>query len=284
VSDAPFIQLYVGDYLSDTLDLTTEQHGAYLLLLLTMWKHGGSLPNDPKKLARIARVSPRRWHMIWSEIARFFCDDGSEITNERLKLEREKVLSISRKRSAAGVKGAEAKALKENDPASANATANEQAGPKHSQKSEPEPYRSEDTNVSLSLLSDEPCAASDIAYAVQRYNDAARKAGWPEVQKNTPQRAKMLKARIKDAGGIEGWEDALRKAFESDFCRGMTAKPWTGFGFDWLVKAGNFTKLMEGNYDNRTDDQGRAGRGSGSGMVDAFASVAARRSAKQGRD
>ena len=81
MSANPFMQLYVGDYLADTLDLTTEQHGAYLLLLMTMWRHDAKLPNDPAKLARIARVSLRRWHLVWGEIQRLFEVEGDQITS-----------------------------------------------------------------------------------------------------------------------------------------------------------------------------------------------------------
>lgn len=132
MSSTPFMQLYVGDYLADTLDLTTEQHGAYLLLLMTMWRQGGSLPSDPKKLARIARVSARRWHVVWQEIEHFFYESDGVIRNERLDREHKKAVSISEKRIASGAKGGRAKALKTKEPDLANA----KAGLKHSQKSE----------------------------------------------------------------------------------------------------------------------------------------------------
>jgi uncharacterized protein YdaU (DUF1376 family) len=134
MSGQPFMQLYVGDYLADTTDLTTEQHGAYLLVLMTMWRHGAKLPNDAKKLARIARVSTRRWHLVWNEIAHFFYEDGEDIRNKRLDREYQKAVSISEKRIASGAKGGAAKALKNKEPPLANAT----DLPKHSQKSEPE--------------------------------------------------------------------------------------------------------------------------------------------------
>jgi hypothetical protein len=96
-----------------------------------------------------------------------------------------------------------------------------------------------------------PSPANDVSICVSAYNAAAERAGWPQVQKLTPNRSKQLRARLGECGGPDGWEVAMRRALSSDFLCGRTSKPWTGFGFDWLIKSGNFTKLMEGNYDNR---------------------------------
>lgn len=87
----PFMQLYVADYLGDTRHLTTEQHGAYLLLLMTMWRADGYLPNDPKKLARIAGCTPSRWSKIADDVMAFFDADGDQIVSRHVaKWERER--------------------------------------------------------------------------------------------------------------------------------------------------------------------------------------------------
>lgn len=237
----PFMQLYVGDYIRDTMDLSTEEHGAYLLLLMTMWSHGAKLPNDQNKLARIARLSPAKFKRVWAAIERFFTVEGDCITQGRLTKEHEKAKEKGQKRAEAGAKGGKAKALKNKDTGLANAT----VLLKHLPEPEPD-IREEDTNVSLQVS-----PAGDVSEAVRIYNDAAAKTGWPSVQKLTPTRSRSLRARISEAGGMDGWRHAVDRATQSDFLSGRTAKPWTGFGFDWLTKAANFTKLMEGNYDNR---------------------------------
>lgn len=81
----PFMQLYVADYLGDTRHLTTEQHGAYLLLLMTMWRADGRLPNDAKKLARIAGCTPSRWSKISADVMEFFDVEAGEVMSRHLR-------------------------------------------------------------------------------------------------------------------------------------------------------------------------------------------------------
>lgn len=240
MADAPFMQLYVGDYLSDTLHLTTEQHGAYLLLLMTMWRAGAKLPNDPAKLARICRVTPKRWPSVWAEISSFFTVENGEITNHRLTKEHKKAVSISQERKTAGRKGGEAKALKNKEHGVANATDLPDVLPKHSQISEP--YRvKRETKVSQE--------SPYVSEAFEAFAEVAVRKGWPEPNKISPDRRSAITARLGEAGGISGWHEALRKAEASDFINsGKTG--W--FCLDWLIKQSNFRKLMEGNYDNRS--------------------------------
>lgn len=138
------MQLYVADYLGDTRHLSTEQHGAYLLLLMTMWRAGGSLPNDPTKLARIVGCSASKWAKISDDVMAFFEVDVDQIVSARLSKELEKASQKSIKRAEAGAKGGSAKSLKTHKADVANAT----VLPKHS--SEPESERKREATASLS--------------------------------------------------------------------------------------------------------------------------------------
>lgn len=144
MSRTPFMQLYVSDYLGDTMHLTTEQHGAYLLLLMTMWRHNGSLPYDDGKLARIARVNSKRWHLIKEDVLAFFIIENGQITQKRLNEELQKAVSISQKRRNSGRLGGMAKSLKNNDTGLASA----KQALKHSQK--PDTIKVKETLSSVS--------------------------------------------------------------------------------------------------------------------------------------
>jgi uncharacterized protein YdaU (DUF1376 family) len=269
--------MYPSDFEAKTSHLTLAEDGAYNRLLRICWMTPGcTMPADDAWIMRRARAhTDADKDIVRAVLSEFFTVENGRYSNAKLMQIWLASNEAHERRKNAGSKGGKAKALKTNKTASSNAVAMaKQPEP------EPEPYKKEDTNVSLSASPD-PTHANDISQAVSRFNDAAKRAGWPSVQKINPNRSKQLRLRLKDCGGLEGWDIALTKALDSDFCRGRTPKPWTGFGFDWLIKSANFTKLMEGNYDNRTcTTNGHDSRPDrpGAGMAQAFATVAARRS------
>jgi uncharacterized protein YdaU (DUF1376 family) len=112
MADMPFMPLYVADYLADTTHLTTEAHGAYMLILMVMWKERGRIPNDDLILARIARMTPTKWQKMKPSLMVFFRVDGETISHKRLEKEFQKAKNLGEIRSEIGKRGADAKRLK----------------------------------------------------------------------------------------------------------------------------------------------------------------------------
>lgn len=79
MAEAPIMPLATDAYLADTTHLSTLEHGAYLLLLMSMWRAGGRLPNDPVRLARFCRLSPGQFRRIWPALEGFFYVDGDQL-------------------------------------------------------------------------------------------------------------------------------------------------------------------------------------------------------------
>ncbi len=97
-----WMPLYVNDYFGDTMTLTTEQHGAYLLLIMTAWKEGGRLPNDPVQLAQCVRLSVAQWSKHEPILRRYFQVDNEHWTHPRVLRELEAAKANVEKKSAAG--------------------------------------------------------------------------------------------------------------------------------------------------------------------------------------
>lgn len=104
-----WMPIYFGDYLADTLHLTTEQHGAYLLLLMAEWKAGGYLPDDDLQLAAIAKLPRQSWARTRPVIQAFFTAEGGRWSQKRLLEEYERAEHVSGVRRAIGRLGGQAK-------------------------------------------------------------------------------------------------------------------------------------------------------------------------------
>jgi uncharacterized protein YdaU (DUF1376 family) len=100
------MSFYVGDYLRDTMHLTRDQHGAYLLLIFACWTNGGKLPNDDKVLASIAKATWQEWVLLKPIMAKFFKSSGHHWHQKRVDKELQKVERIHQVRKNAGKNGA----------------------------------------------------------------------------------------------------------------------------------------------------------------------------------
>lgn len=96
----PYMQLYIADYLADTMHLSAEEHSAYLLLMFNYWQTGKPIPKN--RLAKIARLTNERWADVEPSLQEFFCDNGEEWVHLRIAEDLASVREKLTKKSAAG--------------------------------------------------------------------------------------------------------------------------------------------------------------------------------------
>lgn len=115
--------------------------------------------------------------------------------------------------------------------------------------------------------------ADMVALAFAAYNEAAARHGWPKALRLSPRRKSALKARLTDAGGLDGWTQALARAGQSDFLCGRR----TDFraSLDFFCQESSFLKLLEGQYDPRLGPRPGPKHSGGSSFAGATVTVPA---------
>ena len=102
--------IYIGKYLADTLHLSRDQHGGYLLLIFAYWRLGRPLPDDDAQLAAIVKASPREWKKSLRPILQpFFTVSDGLWRHKRIDIELSMAVEKTTARSIAGKIGAEAR-------------------------------------------------------------------------------------------------------------------------------------------------------------------------------
>ncbi len=92
-----FMPLYIGDYLAGTSRLTTELHGAYLLLIFDYWMNG-PLPDDDEALAAISKMSIDAWSIARARLEHYFNVAGGCWKHGRI--EQELAIASEKKRKS----------------------------------------------------------------------------------------------------------------------------------------------------------------------------------------
>lgn len=244
-----WMPLYIGDYLADTMHLTAEQHGAYLLLLMHYWRKG-PLPDNDAVLSGIARMTPDAWSNARSMLAAFFNVDGGVWRHRRVDGEREKAINQHQARKAKAEQAAKARWGQSADApsnAQSNASSNAPSMPEAMLEECPSPSPSpvsinENPNGFLSSAGpNDPCPVGEVVAA---WNDIAGAAGLPTVRKANEPRKRAIRARWKD-----DWQKSLtevrehfRRITEVPFCLGENDRGWCA-DLDYACKPKAFEQV-----------------------------------------
>jgi len=104
----PWMPLFWGDFLANTMHLSAQEAGAYLFLIAHAWEHEGQIPGDWIRLSRIAHVRQNHWKQVWNTLEPFFEPlQGDPLirgySHKRVAIELLNVAEISNKRKEAAL-------------------------------------------------------------------------------------------------------------------------------------------------------------------------------------
>lgn len=211
--------IYIGDYLGDTQRLTTEQHGAYLLMIFDYWR-GGPLPDDDEVLQQVTRLDRARWKKHKPVLSRLFVVKDGQWFHKRIELERVNALENQERRSGKARAAAEARWS-----ASGNAEGVPDAMLGASPVGCPPPSPSPSPTKSKALVKNIAAKPGDVNEQV--WGDFLKL----RAAKRAPLTETALKAIRSEADKI-GWsmDDALTEC---------VVRGWQGFKADWIKGQSN---------------------------------------------
>lgn len=127
-----WMQWFIGSYLADTMHLTTEQHGAYDLLLMHGWKNHGRIPGDDRQLAQITKMTPAKWRIAKPILLPFFSLGQDPETGGYWfqKRQMEEIQKAKERQDGAGTKARRAAEARWSKDATSIATSTAQALPR----------------------------------------------------------------------------------------------------------------------------------------------------------
>lgn len=106
----------------------------------------------------------------------------------------------------------------------------------------------------LSLSSDPTPSEDRVTQTVREahrlYNETAKRLGLPVARVLNKSRERSLALRIKEAGGLDGFREALANLEKSSFLQGKNDRGWRA-DLEFVCQAKSFAKLIDGAYNDR---------------------------------
>jgi uncharacterized protein YdaU (DUF1376 family) len=237
--------IYWGDYLKHTMHLSTEEHGAYLLLICHYWQNGGKIQNNEKIIKNVCKISSKKLQNVLA----FFEEKEGFLIHTRIDIELVNAVEHKEKQKIRTEAARKAKATKEaaTDIVTGIVTGSPSPSPSPSPSSE-----SKDSSEER-----EPLAPRiDYKLFVDMWNKELSPKH-PAVRGINDKRKQLIKARLFENlnQDFAEWGLVLEKIKQSSFLGGDNDRGFIAT-FDWVTTSSNMIKILEGNYDNRGNTNG----------------------------
>ena len=284
---------YSNDFTSGTQDMSCEEVGAYVRLLVYQHQHG-AVPVDPERMMRITGIfSEERFIKVWGVVGKKFKHFDNHLVNERLSKEVNERLTGRPKKIAAAtlaglisssnLKPKQVKKIKENfkieeflyieselltDISALKSNINEwfrrivnQMVNNKEDVNENKSINKNNTKTTDSTPPEEEKASKtsiDFEGVIGLFHRCC--PGFPKVTKLTESRKGKIRVRLGEMGGMEVAEAVFGKMAASKFLKGYNDRGWKAT-FDWVMENDkNWVKVIEGQYDDRkANDAGGSG-------------------------
>lgn len=260
----PYIQLVIPEYIADTMHLSTEEHGAYLLLLFNYWQTGKPIPT--KRLQAITRLPNDRWTVVERSLNELFIvdDENGVWKHKRIEKDLAEIRRKQKQRQEAGKASAEARARKAADLEEDSNGRSTGVGTDDEQPMNE--YNNNNSNSNSNSNSNKtliPAKAGIVKTAVSTpdpvpflkildlYHEKLPEL--PQVHKLTEARKRHIRARWKqDLVDLEDWGIYFDRIRQSEFLMG-NGRPSNGrkpflASLDFIITEANMTKILEGYY------------------------------------
>lgn len=106
-------------------------------------------------------------------------------------------------------------------------------------------------STNVELKKDELSSPVDFSRLMDYFNSTFS-GKLPSIKSMTETRKKAIKARVSQYGK-KSIEEVFKSVLNSDFLLGGNDRNWRP-DFDWIFKASNYTKILEGNYNGKRNN------------------------------
>lgn len=106
-------------------------------------------------------------------------------------------------------------------------------------------------STNVELKKDELSSPVDFSRLMDYFNSTFS-GKLPSIKSMTDTRKKAIKARVSQYGK-KSIEEVFKSVLASDFLLGGNDRNWRP-DFDWIFKAANYTKILEGNYNGKRNN------------------------------